>query len=408
MAVAPEASRAAALPAASRTAEELFHEHSGWLYGYCLRVLRSPEEAEDAVQTTYLNAYRSLQQGTRPRAGSAWLLHIARNVCFARARSLGRRGRVERVQDAVVLAETAAAPDRFPEELIGLTEALERLPARQRQAILLREWQGLSYAEVAERLELTPSAVETLIFRARRSLAAELEDPGKPRRRRALYSLDLGGLLAAMKGFLAGGAGVKTAAAVAVAATATATTVVATDPEGILRERPEPSAARPTASLQNDAAAARTDAASLVGAPAAASRDGETAFRFMPASNPAEKAATPRTSREAKRGRDVGQATAAAAMAKSRGEAKGQGKAKNPGKGKARKQGEAKSQRQAKGPGGNGRALGHDKTTADPAPPTGGSAKASGGAKPARSEEGPAVPPPQASAKGLANKSAKS
>jgi RNA polymerase sigma-70 factor (ECF subfamily) len=99
MAVAPEASRVDLAAEASETAEQLFQEHAGWIYGYCLRILRSPEEAEDALQTTYLNACRSLGRGTRPQVGSAWLLRIAQNVCFARLRSSGRRSRLESLQD---------------------------------------------------------------------------------------------------------------------------------------------------------------------------------------------------------------------------------------------------------------------------------------------------------------------
>ena len=157
MTVAQEASRVAMSPTVSRAAEQLFHEHSGWLYGYCLRLLRSPEEAEDAVQATYLNACRSLRQGTRPRAGSAWLLHIARNVCFTRIRSARRREGVERIGDITVLEETVAAPDHSYDSLLGLTDALLTLPERQREAILLREWQGMSHGEIAERLGITHS-----------------------------------------------------------------------------------------------------------------------------------------------------------------------------------------------------------------------------------------------------------
>jgi RNA polymerase sigma-70 factor, ECF subfamily len=229
MTVAQEASGAGLSPTVSRAAEQLFHEHSGWLYGYCLRLLRSPEEAEDAVQATYLNACRSLGQGTRPRAGSAWLLHIARNVCFTRIRSARRRDGVERIGDIAVLEETVAAPDRSYDSLVGLTDALLALPERQREAILLREWQGLSHGEIAERLGISHSAAETLIFRARRSLADALENPGKRSRFRALHVLDLGALLGPLKGLLAGGASVKAATAVTVAALTTAT-VVATDP----------------------------------------------------------------------------------------------------------------------------------------------------------------------------------
>jgi RNA polymerase sigma factor (sigma-70 family) len=232
MTVAQEASGAALSPTVSRAAEQLFHEHSGWLYGYCLRLLRSPEEAEDAVQATYLNACRSLGQGTRPRAGSAWLLHIARNVCFTRIRSTRRREGVERIGDITVLEETVAAPDRSYDSLVGLTDALLALPERQREAILLREWQGMSHGEIAERLDISHSAAETLIFRARRSLADELENPGKRRRFKALHVLDLGALLGPLKGLLVGGAGVKAATAVTVAALTTVT-VVAVDPPGI-------------------------------------------------------------------------------------------------------------------------------------------------------------------------------
>jgi RNA polymerase sigma-70 factor, ECF subfamily len=232
MTVAQEASGAGLSPTVSRAAEQLFHEHSGWLYGYCLRLLRSPEEAEDAVQATYLNACRSLGDGTRPRAGSAWLLHIARNVCFTRLRSARRRAGVERIGDITVLEETVAAPDRSFDSLLGLTDALLALPERQREAILLREWQGMSHGEIAERLGISHSAAETLIFRARRSLADALENPGKRRRFKALHVLDLGALLGPLKGLLAGGAGAKAATAVTVAALTTVT-VVATDPPNI-------------------------------------------------------------------------------------------------------------------------------------------------------------------------------
>ena len=136
MAVAPEASRVDLAADASETAEQLFQEHAGWIYGYCLRLLRSPEEAEDALQTTYLNACRSL--GAAPARRSARrLLRIAQNVCFARLRSSSRRGRLER-QDTSFLEETVAAPERSPDELIGLTDALCSIPERQREAILLR------------------------------------------------------------------------------------------------------------------------------------------------------------------------------------------------------------------------------------------------------------------------------
>ena len=302
MAVAPEANRLDLAAEASETAEQLFQEHSGWIYGYCLRLLRSPEEAEDALQTTYLNACRSLGRGTRPEVGSAWLLRIAQNVCFARLRSSGRRGRLERVQDISFLEETVAAPERSPVELIGLTDALCSIPERQREAILLREWQGLSYSEVGARLDLSQAAVETLIFRARRSLAAALEEPGKRGRRKALHALDLGGLAAALKGLFAGGAGIKAVVALTVA-TATTATVVATDPAGVWRDRPDPATPRTAPPAQVRRGHGRG------GAPTRQPYAAAESFR-RPVATPVEKADRP------KRGRALGLATAAAVKEK--------------------------------------------------------------------------------------------
>jgi RNA polymerase sigma factor (sigma-70 family) len=233
-----EASEAVLAPAVSETAERLFRQHSGWIYGYCLRLLRSPQDAEDALQATYLNACRSLNAGVRPEVDSAWLLRITRNICLTRLRSSSRRARYEHVGDFALVEETLPALDRRTEDLVGLADALASLPEQQRQAILLREWQGLTHREVAQKLGLTQAAAETLIFRARRSLAAALENPAKRVRLRSLPAVDLAGLFAAIKGFVAGGAGVKTVAAVIVVAATTAP-VVATDPAGFWSDGPE-------------------------------------------------------------------------------------------------------------------------------------------------------------------------
>ena len=212
----------------------LYERHAAKIQAYCHHQLGSREEAEDAVQTTFMNAFRALGRGVVPEAESAWLFKIAENVCLSRRRSSWRRGRIESPSDFDVIEEVVPGPNRQRDELIGIEDALAAMPEQQRRAILLREWQGLSYREVAEELEISQSAVETLIFRARRSLAQGLEEPetiGRPKRkglRRALRALDVGSIVAAAKTLLAGSAAVKaTAAAVAVTAAAgTAATVV--------------------------------------------------------------------------------------------------------------------------------------------------------------------------------------
>ena len=218
-------------PQAAAT-EGLYERHATKILSYCLHQLGSREEAEDAVQTTFMNAFRALGRGVVPEAESAWLFKIAENVCLSRRRSSWRRGRIESPSDFDVIEEVVPGPSRQRDELIGIEDALASMPEQQRRAILLREWQGLSYREISEELELSQAAVETLIFRARRSLAQGLEQPDricKPKRnglRRALHMIDLGTVAAAAKTLLAGSVAVKaTATAVAVTAAVTAASV---------------------------------------------------------------------------------------------------------------------------------------------------------------------------------------
>jgi RNA polymerase sigma factor (sigma-70 family) len=219
----------AALPDTAR-ATDLYERYASRLYGYCLHRLGSREEAEDAVQTTFLNAFRGLSRGVVPASESAWLFKIAENVCLSRHRATFRRRRVEAPADLTAVEDTVAAPARADEELIPLEEALADMPEAQRRALLLREWQGLSYREIAAELEVSQSAVETLIFRARRSLARRLEAP-RERLRRVGQAIDVGAALSALKGALSTGAALK-----AVVAGVAVTGLVA----GMAEDRPQP------------------------------------------------------------------------------------------------------------------------------------------------------------------------
>jgi RNA polymerase sigma-70 factor, ECF subfamily len=210
-------SAAPSIPESSATLEAaqaslLYERYSGKILGYCRRRLSSREEAEDAVQHTFLNAYRSLRTGVVPHAEAAWLYKIAENVCHERRRSAWRRSRIELVSDDGEMGD-AAAPVHEHDELEGLADALAELTPNQRRAILLREWQGLTYREIAAELETTESAVETLLFRARGSLARKLDRS----RGRVLSGLNLGSVVAWGKSLL-GGAAVKVAAATLVVA----------------------------------------------------------------------------------------------------------------------------------------------------------------------------------------------
>jgi RNA polymerase sigma factor (sigma-70 family) len=199
-------------------AGDLYERYSPQIFTYCLHQLGSREEAEDAVQTTFMNAFRGLSRGIVPELESAWLFKIAHNVCLSRRRSSWRRGRVEAPNNFEVLQEIIPGRERVADELIRLQDVLEEMPENQRRAILLREWQGLTYREISDELGLSQPAVETLIFRARRALAQGLEQDGVMWKKRLRRGANLGGLVAWLK-LLVGGGG---AATVKVAATALA------------------------------------------------------------------------------------------------------------------------------------------------------------------------------------------
>jgi RNA polymerase sigma-70 factor, ECF subfamily len=198
-------------PDMQATAQALYERHSARVLAYCRRRLRSAEEAEDALQTTFLYACRGLRRGVVPESDIAWLLKIAHNVCLSTWDSDRRRRRLEVVRDPEQLERATAAQPSERESVIALETALGDLTDLQRQAIILREWHGLSYHEIAEQLALSHSAVETLIFRSRRALARSLDRQEVARPRTLARCLDLGGLLSALKSALGLGGNAKVA-----------------------------------------------------------------------------------------------------------------------------------------------------------------------------------------------------
>jgi RNA polymerase sigma-70 factor (ECF subfamily) len=221
---APGVPQPAPAVGAAESAGHLYEDYYDRIFGYCLYQLGSREEAEDAAQTTFMWAFRGLRRGVVPRSEASWLFAIAQNACRARHRARARGRQREVLSDPVTLADMSPAPQAEADALMGLEDALERMPELQRRAILLREWRGLSYKEIAAELELSGAAVETLIFRARRSLAELLGRSPTPKRARK-HALDLGSFLAGLKSFFGAGSAAKLAAGVAAVVAATTVAV---------------------------------------------------------------------------------------------------------------------------------------------------------------------------------------
>ena len=157
-------------------AEILYQRHHRAIFAFCLNRLRRREDADDAVQLTFIYALQSLRRGIVPELELPWLFTIARNVCSTRRRNGRRRGEFESPQDLDAIQERLAVPERRDvARAEDFTAALREIPENQRKAILLREWKGLSYDEIGTELGLSRGATEALLFRARQNVARRLE-----------------------------------------------------------------------------------------------------------------------------------------------------------------------------------------------------------------------------------------
>jgi RNA polymerase sigma factor (sigma-70 family) len=147
--------------------EELYRSYVKDVYRYALALLRNPADAEDVTQTTFMNAYRAYQRGDQILKPHNWLIKIAHNVARTRYARASRRVKEVPLEDHV---DHLAVPEDERPNVEGVLRALGRLPFNQRAALVMRELDGRSYVEIADTLDVSVSAVETLIFRARKAL----------------------------------------------------------------------------------------------------------------------------------------------------------------------------------------------------------------------------------------------
>jgi RNA polymerase sigma factor (sigma-70 family) len=204
--------------------EILYRRYVKDVYHYALALLRNPADAEDVTQTTFLNAYRAYQQGIEIEKPQNWLIKICHNVARTRYARASRRVKEVPLEDHV---DQLAVPDADQPDVVGVLRALGRLPFNQRAALAMRELEGRSYAEIADTIGVSVPAVETLIFRARRTLrlkAASLRSLAAVPLPTSLTRLFEGGGVVAGGG-AAAGTGLVMKAAVAVVAAVVGTGV---------------------------------------------------------------------------------------------------------------------------------------------------------------------------------------
>ncbi len=138
----------------------------------CCMVLRDSTSAEDAVQETFLKAYRNLEKFRGECSEKAWLMAIAVNTCRDMTRAAWFRHTERRVTPEEL---PIAAPNPSNEDGMALAQAIRALPCRLRDVILLYYYQDLTVQEVAHVLGAAPSTVTKRLRQAREKLRAELE-----------------------------------------------------------------------------------------------------------------------------------------------------------------------------------------------------------------------------------------
>lgn len=149
--------------------EAIYNRHKGAIYSFCLRILNDADEAKDVVQEVFVRYFETPAKFDGEISVKVWLFKSARNRCLNIIRDKGR------------LSSFGSGGDEFPggdprdPDLRDASDIVhnlfERMPDDYKEVLILREWNELSYEEIARTLETTVSAVKSKLFKARKQAA---------------------------------------------------------------------------------------------------------------------------------------------------------------------------------------------------------------------------------------------
>jgi len=156
-----------------RAFAELFRRHRQALYGYCLSVLGDQEDAADALQNTMAKALKSLPGENRELNLKAWLFRVAHNECVDMLRA---RRRMDDIEEHSLKSASRVEGSVIARERLGQVLAdLRQLPERQRGALVMRELNGMSFAEIAAVIDSSPAAAKQVVYEARCALQEQAQ-----------------------------------------------------------------------------------------------------------------------------------------------------------------------------------------------------------------------------------------
>jgi RNA polymerase sigma-70 factor (ECF subfamily) len=159
---------AAARGGESWALEQFFNLYQGQVYSLCFRLVGRAEDAQDATQTTFIKAFRSLPRFRGESGVRTWLYRIAINEAMSLVRS--------RRNTSDLADEPGPAPEPRMVERLAVEAALTQVSADHRAVLVLRFWEGLSYEEIASVLQISLSAAKMRLHRARDEFRRCYED----------------------------------------------------------------------------------------------------------------------------------------------------------------------------------------------------------------------------------------
>jgi len=167
---------------------ELVDRHSGMVYRQARAISGSVHEAEDIVQETFLKVFKYIDRFSASKASfKTWLLTIARNQSINVFSSLKRKAVRLFTEEEIESGDWGSPTNHMAttdaesllsikQEFSRVTAALKKVPERQRTALLLKAQENMSYEEIAVIMQTSASAVESLIFRARKTILEIVKD----------------------------------------------------------------------------------------------------------------------------------------------------------------------------------------------------------------------------------------
>lgn len=155
--------------------DELMQRYKRPVVNFIFRMLGNAEDADDIAQDVFVRVYQNLDTWRPETKFSTWLFALARNAAIDRIRWRSRH-RTESIESEPEIAASSGTSEAVDAREIGnqIAAAVAKLPEDQKTAILLSEYQGMSYAEIADVMRCSEKSVESRLYRAKQTLRTAL------------------------------------------------------------------------------------------------------------------------------------------------------------------------------------------------------------------------------------------